>query len=143
MGASGWLAYLALHPATLIAVGSAAGGNLRFWLGAWVHARQWPGGLPWGTILINVSGSFLVGLFAAAFLERLDPGRREAYLLLGTGFCGGYTTFSAFELETYRLVRDGHWPAALANVGVSVAAGLLAVALGVALGHQIFGRDGG
>ena len=135
-----WLAGVAVHPVTLIALGSAVGGNLRYWLGRWVDAQQLPGGLPWGTFVINVSGSLLVGFFAVWFLERAEPARRGLYLLLGTGFCGGYTTFSTFEWETLKLLRDGNWPAALANVAGSVAVGFLAVVLGVAVAYLIFGR---
>jgi CrcB protein len=135
-----WLAAVAVHPVTLIALGSAIGGNLRYWLGRWIDAQQWPGGLPWGTFVINVSGSLLVGFFAVWFLERAEPARRGLYLLLGTGFCGGYTTFSTFEWETLKLIRDGNWPAALANVLGSVAVGFLAVVLGAAVAYLIFGR---
>jgi CrcB protein len=135
-----WLGAAAAHPITLIALGSAAGGNLRYWLGRWIDAQQWRGGLPWGTFVINVTGSLLLGFLAVWFLERLSPARRELYLLLGTGFCGGYTTFSTFEWETYKLVRDGNWPAALANVCGSVAVGFLGVVLGAMAAHLIFGR---
>ena len=140
MGCCDWLGDVAAHPVTLIALGSAVGGNLRYWLGRWVDARGWPGGLPWGTFVINVSGSLLLGFFAVWFLERLGPARRELYLLLGTGFCGGYTTFSTFEWETLKLLRDGNWPAALANVVGSVAVGFLGVVLGVWAAYLVFGR---
>ncbi len=135
-----WLLAVAVHPVTLIAIGSAVGGNLRYWLGRWVDAQPWAEGLPWGTFVINVTGSFLLGFFAVAFLERLDPARRGLYLLAGTGFCGGYTTFSTFEWETYKLVRDGNWPAAVMNVLGSCAAGFLGVFLGALAAHLIFGR---
>jgi CrcB protein len=135
-----WLGDVAVHPITLIAVGSAVGGNLRFWLGRWVDAQQWPGGVPWGTFVINVSGSLLLGFFAVWFLERLEPQRRDLYMLLGTGFCGGYTTFSTFEWETYKLIRDQNWFAALANVVGSVVVGFLCVFLGALAAHLIFGR---
>jgi CrcB protein len=128
------------HPITLIAIGSAVGGNLRYWIGRWIEARQWPGDLPWGTIVINVSGSLLIGFFAVWFLERLEPARRGLYLLLGTGLCGGYTTFSTFEWENYKLIRDGNWLAAMANVGISVAAGFLALLAGVYIAHLLFGK---
>ena len=137
---SDWLGAVAIHPVTLIAVGSAVGGNLRYWLGRWIDNQQWPGGLPWGTFVINVTGSFLLGFFAVAFLERLAPARREAYLLLGTGLCGGYTTFSTFEWETYKLAREGSWPAALLNVFGSCVVGFIGVAAGALLAHLIFGR---
>ncbi len=135
-----WFVAVVMHPVTLIAVGSACGGNLRYWLGRWVDNQQWPGGLPWGTFVINVSGSFLLGFFAVVFLERLAPARREMYLLLGTGMCGGYTTFSTFEWETYKLVRAGSWPAAMLNVGGSVLLGFVGVFAGVFLAHLVFGK---
>ena len=128
-----WLAAAAVHPVTLIAVGSAAGGNLRYWLGRWIDEQPWAAGLPWGTFVINVTGSLLLGFLAVWFFERAGPDRRELYLLLGTGFCGGYTTFSTFEWETYKLVRDGRWELALANVAGSVVAGFLGVLLAVAV----------
>ena len=130
-----WLIALAMHPVTLVAVGSAVGGNFRYWLGRWVDSQQWGGGLPWGTLVINVSGSFLLGL-----VERFAPARRELYLLLGTGLCGGYTTFSTFEWETYKLVREGSWPAALVNVGSSVLVGFGGVAAGALLAHVLLGE---
>ena len=135
-----WFWAVAYHPVTLIAFGSAVGGNLRYWLGRWIDGLGWPGGLPWGTFVINVSGSFLLGFFAVAFLERLAPARREVYLLLGTGFCGGYTTFSTFEWETYKLARDGSYPAALLNVAASCGVGFVGVAAGTLLAHLLFGK---
>lgn len=137
---SEWLSTVAVHPVVLIAVGSAVGGNLRYWLGRWVDAQQWPGSLPWGTFVINASGSLLLGFFAVWLLERMEPARRGLYLLLGTGLCGGYTTFSTFEWETYKLVRDGNWPAAVVNVLGSVVIGFLGVLLGAFAAALIFGR---
>ena len=135
-----WFVAFATHPAVLVAVGSAVGGNLRYWLGRWIDDQTWPGALPWGTFVVNVSGSFLLGFFAVLFLERLAPARRDLYLLLGTGLCGGYTTFSTFEWETYKLAREGHWLSACANVGGSVLAGFVGVAAGVFLAHTLVGR---
>jgi CrcB protein len=135
-----WVVDVAVHPITLIAVGSAIGGNARYWLGRWIDAQQWPGGVPWGTFVINVTGSLVLGFCAVWFLERAEPARRGLYLLLGTGFCGGYTTFSTFEWETYKLLREENWFAALANVAGSVAVGFLAVFLGALAAHLIFGR---
>jgi CrcB protein len=135
-----WLAAAAVHPATLIALGSAAGGNLRYFLGRWIDAQPWAAGLPWGTFVINVTGSFLLGFFAVVFLERAAPARRELYLLFGTGFCGGYTTFSTFEWETYKLANEGSWPAAAANVAGSCVAGFLGVVAGAVLAHLVLGR---
>src|SRR5262245_16161665 len=105
MGLRLWLTGVALHPVTLVALGSAIGGTLRYLLSVWIYNLKWPGDLPWGTIIINVTGSFLLGFFAVVFVEHINREKLEAYLLLGTGFCGGYTTFSTFELETYRLIK--------------------------------------
>ena len=135
-----WYVAVMTHPVMLIGLGSAVGGNLRYWLGRWVDNQQWPWGLPWGTFVINVSGSFLLGFFAVLFLERIAPARRDLYLLLGTGFCGGFTTFSTFEWETYKLVREGSWPAALVNVGGSLLVGFVGVVCGVFVSHLVFGR---
>lgn len=135
-----WIVAVAMHPVVLIAVGSAIGGNCRYYLGRWVDNQQWPGGLPWGTFVINVSGSFLLGFFAVVLLERLVPAQREMYLFLGTGLIGGYTTFSTFEWETFKLVRDGSWLAAVLNVVSSVLLGFIGMFAGVLLAHLVFGK---
>ena len=114
-----------------IAVGSALGGVSRFALSGYV-AHHFGETFPWGTLLVNVSGCFLIGFFAAL----TDPA--EGRLLAGptarqffmTGLCGGYTTFSSFGLQTLNLVRDGDWLRAGGNVTGSVATCLLAVWLG-------------
>lgn len=95
-------------------------------------ARYWAGDLPLATILINISGSFVLGLFATVAAERtsIDPALR---LLIATGFVGAYTTFSTFEYETQRLVANGSIWLGLTNVLVSVIAGYVAVQLGVVL----------
>jgi len=86
---------------------------------------------PWGTVVINVTGSFLLGVLAGlALWHGLDPDVRA---VAGTGFCGGYTTFSAFGVETVRLAEDGRHRLALANMAGSTAAALLAAAAGLAL----------
>jgi len=125
------------HPAVLLAVGGGAGANARFYLGRAVadwQLRHGGVGFPWGTFLINVSGSALLGLLAAACLGHADPARRLWYVLLGTGFCGGFTTFSTFSVEALELLREGRGGAAVAYVLGSVAAGLAAAALAMRLG---------
>ena len=138
---SDWIVAAAMHPVVLVGAGSAVGGNLRYWLGRWIDSQLWCGGWPWGTFVINVSGSLLLGFFAVAFLERLTPARRDLYLLLGTGLCGGYTTFSTFEWDTFKLIREGDWQSAFANIGGSVLAGFLGVVVGVYLAYLFLGRS--
>jgi len=135
-----WPAWL-VHPVTLVSIGSAVGGNLRYWLGSWIERTQGWLGFPVGTFCINVGGSFAIGFLAVTFLERLSPSQREMYLLLGTGLCGGFTTFSTFEWETYKLVREGSWPMALTYIVASCLGGFIAVFAGATLAHGIFGRS--
>ncbi len=124
-----WLTTIATHPATLIGLGGAIGANARYWLGLWFRAQPWAAEFPWGTLVINVSGSLVLGLVAALFKDRGGP----AYLLLGTGFCGGYTTFSTFSLEVAEAIQKGRWDLALLYAGSSVVAGFIAFAAAIAL----------
>ena len=127
-----WLPALLTHPVLLLAVGGGAGANARFWLGRLVAHLQGPAAFPWATFAINVSGSAVLGVVAGQFLGHPpDPARRGWYLLLGTGFCGGFTTFSTFSYETLELLRDGRPGVAAAYAVGSVLAGLLGVWLGL------------
>ena len=113
-----------------IAAGGALGTLVRFWINLLVTARAGEA-MPWGTIGINVSGSFIIGLIAAL----TEPGGRlmlspELRLFLIVGFCGGYTTFSSFSLLTFALLQAGELSRAAANVLGSVVMCLLAVWLG-------------
>lgn len=113
-----------------IALGSALGGVARFWCSSLVAERV-GGTFPWGTLLVNVVGSFVIGAFAT--LTGPDgrllvaPDFRQFVMV---GFCGGYTTFSSFSLQTLALAQDGQWLAVAGNVLLSVALCLLAVWLG-------------
>lgn len=101
-----------------IALGSAAGGVLRHALTEAV-VRVVGGGFPWGTLLVNVGGSAAMGVVAALAggAEPWSPVGRHAVM---TGLLGGFTTFSAFSIQTVALANQGAWPAAAANVGLSV-----------------------
>lgn len=123
-----------------IAIGGALGSVARFWLSG-VAANKVGETFPWGTIVVNVSGSFLIGIFAAL----CGPGGKlsghaDLRDLLIVGICGGYTTFSAFSIQTLDLMRQGHWLGATGNVLASVLACLAAVWLGHLLGSAMNGR---
>jgi len=119
----------------LVIIGSALGGMARYGLSGAV-ARRIGETFPWGTLVVNVSGCFLIGVFAAT-VAATDHALRS---LLMTGICGGYTTFSSFSLQTLNLVRDGDMVRAGANVVASVVLCLIAVWLGhlgaTALNHS-------
>jgi CrcB protein len=133
-----WLLDLARIKVVLLIVGGALGTCLRYYLGRWLNELSWTHGFPLGTFVINVSGSFILGFAAALILERLPPEAADLYVLIGTGFCGGYTTFSTFELETMKLVGDGSWQMALLNVVGSVVLGFIGVRGGVILVRLLF-----
>src|SRR5579871_78220 len=113
-----------------VMIGSALGGGARYWCSG-VVARMFGETFPWGTLLINVTGSLVIGFFNTI----TGPDGR---LLVATtarqfvmiGICGGYTTFSSFSLQTLNLARDGEWLRAGANVVLSVVLCLLAVWIG-------------
>jgi len=128
--ALGWLLLMMKNKTVLLVLGGAAGTWARYWLGKWFNEQPWAQGFPYGTFVINVSGSFILAVAAVIILERLPPSHQDWYVLVGTGLCGGYTTFSTFEWETFRLIRDGGWYYALANAFGSVLAGFAAVLLG-------------
>lgn len=113
-----------------VALGGALGSVLRFWLGGLITALAGPG-FPWGTLLINVTGSFAIGLFGTltgADGRFLLPGDWRQFFMVGV--CGGYTTFSSFSLQTLTLAQDGAYVGAALNVVLSVTLCLAGVWLG-------------
>ncbi len=134
-----WFCHLARNKMVWLMLGGAAGTLTRFAVGRWFATQPWGQVFPYGTLFINVTGSFLLALVAVVVASRVPLEDQGWYLaVLGTGFCGGYTTFSTFEWETFQLVRDGAWPLALLNVGASVLAGFVGVLLGLGLAHWLF-----
>jgi len=114
-------------------VGGGLGAVLRYELGGLVQ-RSTGGFFPWGTLVVNASGCLAIGLLATLLEERSSLGPTWRLFLL-VGVLGGYTTFSTFGLETWRLIESGDWLRAAGNAGGSVAIGLVAVATGVAVGR--------
>ena len=114
----------------MVVVGAGVGGGLRF-LVAHVLPPQ-PDGFPWATLIVNIVGSFALGVISGLAI-RSTILSRPLLLLLGTGLCGGFTTFSTFSLESLNLYREGHVLLLLAYVGGSMVGGLGAAAAGLAL----------
>src|SRR5262245_57753150 len=106
-------------PYVLVGIGGFLGANARLlvarWVGLLVDTR-----FPLGTFVINISGSFLLGVVAAVVADRLPPNADAIRLAVGVGFLGAYTTFSTFEFETHGLLEDGSWLAATTNVVASL-----------------------
>ena len=118
-----------------ISVGAVLGANARYFLGGWISDR-FGSSFPLGTLVINVSGSFVIGLFLTLIGERLvvaDWWRP----LVAIGFLGSYTTFSTFSFETLALAQSGSWGLAALNVAGSVGASLSGVYLGTVLARAL------
>jgi CrcB protein len=120
----------------LVMLGGALGTGFRYSLSILIYSRVKEPTFPYANLVINVSGSFLIGILAELFESRLlvSPLTRVALL---TGVLGGYTTFSSFAFETISLMRDGQMWLATLNVSLSIVLGLAAVWLGMRLG-QLF-----
>jgi fluoride exporter len=120
-----------------IAVGSALGGMARYGCSG-IAARLIGETFPWGTLIVNVAGSFIIGFFATLTGPdgRVYMGSTTRQFVM-LGFCGGYTTFSSFSLQTLNLINDGEWVRAGANIGGSVLLCLLAVWAGHLLAASI------
>jgi CrcB protein len=118
----------------LILLCGGAGSLARYLVGSAVSTRM-GARFPWGTMAVNVTGCFLIGLIMTLLAERWQP-HPNWLLALVVGFLGGYTTFSSFEWETFTAVRGGGFWLGLANVVGSVALGYAAVWLGASLGRR-------
>jgi CrcB protein len=118
-----------------VALGSAIGGVLRYAIARAMEPVS--EGIPWGTVLINISGCFVIGYFGTLTLA---SGRfavpEYVRIFVMVGICGGFTTFSSFSLQTFDLLRSGHWGRALANIAISVIVCLIAVAAGHRLAQR-------
>lgn len=123
-----------------IALGSALGGVLRYLLGGAIQRAAGPG-FPVGTMIVNLSGSFLLGFLLryATHPPSLTP---EVRAFLTVGLCGGYTTFSTFSAETVTLMQDGQWAKAITYALGSVVLALAATAAGFAAGQPFSGAQG-
>jgi len=111
-------------------VAAAVGAPLRFLVDGFVADRV-EGAFPWGTFVINVTGSFVLGLLTGLALYHAFP--KTSKVILGTGLCGAYTTFSTFTFETVRLSEEGSATEALRNAVGTLVIGASAAALGLAL----------
>lgn len=123
-----------------VAIGGALGSVGRFWLNGLVSSTRFGETFPWGTLAINVTGSFVIGVVGALANPegRMDSSSRAfvtQFLMIGV--CGGYTTFSSFSLQTLNLLRDREWLYAGGNVILSVLLCMIAVWLGWLLGSMV------
>ncbi len=116
-----------------VALGGALGSVARYWLSG-IVASRFGETFPWGTIIVNITGCFVIGLFNTLTLPEgrmaASPDLRTLFMI---GICGGYTTFSSFSLQTLTLAEDGEWLYAGGNIIISV----VFCMLGVWLGHLL------
>lgn len=118
----------------LVAVGGAVGAVSRYWLSGWVSTAT-GGTFPWGTVAVNVLGSFLLGALVVWLEYVVDSGPARA--LLAFGVLGAFTTFSTFSFEAAAMIQDGEWTQAAAYMGGSLALGLAAIFLGFSAGSLL------
>ena len=119
----------------LVGIGGCLGSILRFWLGSYIGSKMGTR-FPYGTFVVNITGSFLVGLIFAWLTVRTSWSPNWRYLI-PIGFIGGYTTFSSFEYETLRTIQDGQIGLGLLYVAASVVVGFVAVWGGMIAGRAI------
>jgi len=120
----------------LIFFGAGVGGLCRYWISNsvyWFLGRNFP----YGTLVVNVSGSFLMGFLFVLIMDRFDGVAPQLRSLLLIGFLGGYTTFSSFSIETLNLIENAAWLDALSNILLSVILCILFTWFGVICGRQL------
>lgn len=119
----------------IVGVGGFAGAIVRYLLGGWAQ-QKWGPSFPLGTLIINVTGSFALGVFATLSLRLVW--NENWRLLIAIGFLGAYTTFSTFAFESLQLIAEGaRYGSAAANILLSIVAGLLAAYLGIVVGRLL------
>ena len=119
----------------LVGIGGALGSVLRFWAGGYITNRMGTR-FPYGTFAVNVTASFLIGFIVTLMAEKANWDANWRYLI-PIGFIGGYSTFSTFEFESFRLLQDGEMILAAANLVGSVVCGFVSVWLGVITGRVV------
>jgi len=127
-----------------VAIGGAVGSMARFGVGNFVSEKTGES-FPWGTLVVNVSGSFVIGVLGALTSSEgkmTSQSRVFATQLLITGVCGGYTTFSSFSLQTLKLLRENQWFYAGGNILLSVVLCMIAVWLGYLVGSTFNAMKG-
>lgn len=119
----------------IISLGAVLGANLRYWVSDWA-AQRFGASFPYGTLMINLSGSLVLGFFMTLITQRflVDPNWR---ILVAIGFLGSYTTFSAYTFESINLILSGQLWLGLLNLFGSSTLGALAVGLGIYLGRLV------
>lgn len=115
----------------LVIVGSAIGGGCRYWISTLIQ-KQAIGSFPFGTFTVNMAGCFAIG-WVAAMAAKNSTDQTSLMLLLATGFCGGFTTFSAFALENVQLIKNGWNLQSAAYIASSVVFGIVLVKMGITL----------
>lgn len=119
-----------IHKLLLVFAGSATGGTLRYLISGWIQHHN-STKIPIGTFSVNILGCFILGMLLESFLKTDNPDQLK--LLLVTGFCGGFTTFSAFSFENLELIKNGSYWMALLYIVISVILGVLATLAGMIL----------